>query len=555
MGDVARGASASREPNPERAITVTHDDTPNAPGPWGRARWRLFAAGGLLLALATWLALESRSRVFDHGQGFDDRPIVGLVVGLLFASAVWFAVSIAALRRAPPLSWVLLFAFLLRAILLPSRPVQEDDIYRYVWDGKVVAAGLDPYLATPGEVSDFPALPVAGGGRRDRRALLERFEHVEHASEANREILARVNNRGYASIYAPLLQFVFALHGRFVPSDWPAERQITAMKCLLALFDLGLLALLPLLLGLVGLPRGLVVLYAWCPLVLKECANSGHLDAVPAFFVVAALIAAVLAGRTRDSATAIGWALAAGVALALAFGTKLYPLLLVPVVWRRLGVVRGAVVALAFSNVAAVQFGFFPEGAEQRNRVVRLFAHTWENHGAIFLSLRTYLEWLTANAEVSFDVAGVEVVQSRGDQLARQVASACVVFAVLWNTWKTTTRIEAAHFLERCFLVIATLFLVGPVGFPWYFVWLAPLLPFVRRRAWLVLPGILMLYYLQFWFEYRYHDATFSWWVLFDPILLLEVLAFAVILAIEGVLERRRSGTREGSRVAERSTR
>ena len=56
--------------------------------------------------------------------------------------------------------------------------------------------------------------------------------------------------------------------------------------------------------------------------------------------------------------------------------------------------------------------------------------------------------------------------------------------------------------LGSIFAVLGALFILSPVGFPWYFVWCVPLLPFARRKSWYLLTGLLFVYYLRFWFAY-----------------------------------------------------
>ena len=100
-----------------------------------------WGTGACIAASSVALALLSRN--FEHGEGFAARPIVAVVAVLLAAGAVHAAVCLRAWRRPPPLAVVLPVALLARLVLLPSQPIQEDDIYRYLWDGRVAASGLD----------------------------------------------------------------------------------------------------------------------------------------------------------------------------------------------------------------------------------------------------------------------------------------------------------------------------------------------------------------------------------------------------------------------------
>jgi len=504
----------------------------------------LVAAGLSLLAGCIVLQQMSFDVVFEHGHRLEDRP-TRTVVGILWAmSAVYVIVAWRSYRHSPALGWVLLFGVLFRVVLLPSRPIQEDDIYRYVWDGKVAAAGLDPFLMSPREVIDAPTVAES----RSLRGLPEwqvLFKQVEERSAENAVILSRVNHSSLATIYPPFVQQIFRLHGKIVPHDWPVDRQIVAMKCLLGLFDFATLALLPWLLAVCRLPRGLCVLYAWCPLVLKELANSGHLDSIPTFFVVAAVAAVLSVGNARDVTTTIARTVGAGFLLGLSIAAKFYAVVLLPLFWRRLGMVRGAIAVFACCNVVAVLLGLYSSGAEHRRETMTIFALSWENHAALFSSLRSWLDRLTNGAEFTIASIGAEKQFSYAQLYARFIVSAVIGAFVLWNAWKSSERVESKLFVERCFIVLAAFFVLSPVGYPWYFVWCVPFLAFSTRRAWCVLPGILLTYYLGFWYEYQY-DEEDLWWVLFDPIVLGEMLIFFTALGVEGIVEvKRRESWRE----------
>jgi hypothetical protein len=74
-------------------------------------------------------------------------------------------------------------------------------------------------------------------------------------------------------------------------------------------------------------------------------------------------------------------------------------------------------------------------------------------------------------------------------------------------------------FLWGNFLTLSLLFLLSPVGNPWYFLWLVPFLCVFPLRSWLLLSGLLGLYYLWFYFIYRGMEETFHWvlWLEYVP--------------------------------------
>ena len=470
------------------------------------ATWtRYFWVGSGIFLLAICARLSWLSFGFVHGEGFEDRPLLEVVGLLLAAGCLYFLTALASMRGPPSLPLVLVIALSCRVVLLFSVPIQEDDIYRYIWDGKVVARGIDPFLFSPEEVLAHD--PTAASDK-DVDPRLEALAGLRDRSPQNRTILERVNHRRLVSLYPPFSQVVFAIPGYLVPASWSVPLQVTAMKILIVLFDLATVVFLVALLRRSGLPTGHVVLYAWCPLVLKEMANSGHMDAIPTFFVSLGLLAAVASGadRTTRSSTAPsrgdGWSLLSGLAFGFAIASKFYAALLLPLVLRRLGV-RGSILAgLGCGAVLAGFFLLFREGAARRAESSIYFALDWELNAAVFLWLEKVILLFTGEKEwlllgYSWPLSAV---------LARLVCAAAIVLISLGIAWKTPPAETPRVFLARAFAILACLFLLGPLGFPWYFVWCTPLLLFVRSWSWFLLPGLLALYYLRFW--YSYHPGT-----------------------------------------------
>ena len=106
--------------------------------------WPLLALGGCLLVLSAAGAIA-----VTH---FDD-PKVGVVLLLQcvpYAIATWLVVwgrpDRVASGRA--LATIVLVGVAMRCLLLPRTPV-SNDLFRYVSDGRVQAAGINPYLHVP----------------------------------------------------------------------------------------------------------------------------------------------------------------------------------------------------------------------------------------------------------------------------------------------------------------------------------------------------------------------------------------------------------------------
>ena len=186
---------------------------------------------------------------------------------------------------------IVVVAAILRGMIIPIDPVSTD-INRYIWDGRVQAAGINPYRYVPAD----PAL--------------KELRDTDIYPEMNRKDYAR-------TIYPPLDQMVFYLVTRF-------DEDITVMKAAMVAFDAVAIWALMRLLRARGQPPTRILLYAWHPVPLWEFAGDGHVDAIAVAMVCLALLAAE---RRRQSL--------AGLALGGAMLAKFFPVLIGPALYRR----------------------------------------------------------------------------------------------------------------------------------------------------------------------------------------------------------------------------
>lgn len=219
---------------------------------------------------------------------------------------------------------ILVVAIACRLAALFEEPYLSSDIYRYVWDGIVQHAHISPYRYVPGD----PALA---------------FLRAPHQG-----IFDNINRRDYAhTIYPPAAQVLFYLITWISPT-------ITFMKTAMVLFEGVTMYALVRLLHYLGIRREQALLYIWCPLVIWEIAGSGHLDSAAMAFITLALLA-----RYRRQPVLTGLFL--GIAILL----KVYPLVLLPALYRRgdfkMPATVAAVIALGYavySSVGLLVFGF-----------------------------------------------------------------------------------------------------------------------------------------------------------------------------------------------------
>ena len=254
------------------------------------------------------------------------------IFGVLFA-LYWFALWL--VLRLPPTrvlaSLIFVVALLFRGILLPSIPMHEIDLYRYIWDGAVLAEGVSPYRYPPKQVVE-----AVNAGGVDHDPVLQQLVELQASSGSLNESLNTIHYGQYPSPYPVVSQAVFALAAQATPDDVSSHARMVIMKALLVLFDLATLWIVILLLRETGRHPGWSLAYGWCPLVMKEIANGGHLDSIAIFFTTSAVLLLVKSVKSPHRSTKL--VVFASGALALAIGSKLYPLILAPLfaaVWFR----------------------------------------------------------------------------------------------------------------------------------------------------------------------------------------------------------------------------
>ena len=128
-------------------------------------------------------------------------------------------------------------------MLLPSVPIHEIDIYRYMWDGAVAAAGVSPYRFAPQQVLD------ALEGSEVSDPELSRLVRLHDQSPSLASALARIHYGDLPSPYPGVSQAVFTLAARLTPDTASSAVRLVIMKELLVVFDLATLLVVVLLLG------------------------------------------------------------------------------------------------------------------------------------------------------------------------------------------------------------------------------------------------------------------------------------------------------------------
>lgn len=335
---------------------------------------------------------------------------------LVAAGLVFRHVSTARAR----LLGILAVALLLRGIAMTAEPNLSTDAYRYVWDGRIQAAGFNPYVMVPAD---------------------PRLARLRDAT-----IYPNINQKERAvTIYPPAAQWLFrAAHG--------LTDGLGGVRAVMLAADLVVLLALLALLGVLRLPSDRVLLYAWHPLPVWEFCAQSHIDAAMTAAVTLCLVA-VAAGRRA----------LAGAMLAVATLMKFVPLVLVPALWRRWdwrAPLAFLVTAVTLSLPYALQAGRGLGGFLGKHLDNEGYVAGWGFHPV----------WLLR-----------DVGLPAPDGTTYAVFAAAIMAGL--GLWALLARPVDAIRWERVLLLAATATWLASPHYPWYFAMLVPLLAIVPHPA------------------------------------------------------------------------
>jgi hypothetical protein len=359
------------------------------------------------------------------------------ISGIPFALAVWWTFQ----RKKFPahtLLIILIGGALFRLILVPLDPPRlSTDIYRYIWDGRLQGAGINPYLYVPVD-------PRLAGLRDD-------------------SIYPNINRKEYAhTIYPPVAQIFFFVVTRVMQS-------IPGFKGVLVLLDLVTMGLVAATLRAIGQPAERVIVYAWHPLPIFEFGGSGHIDALMICFIALALFA-----RARRKFGIAGFALGAATLV------KFIPVILLPAIYQR----WGKRLPIAFATTIVVCYvpcvlsagtgvlGFLPQYVKEEG------LESGERYYLLVL-----IDYILGWCGVVHDLPPVVFTS-----MALAVLGAIAIWAFYRQAPFGRENCEAqGQWIFSAFVLALTFFTLLSSYYPWYYSSLALFLCFVPNSAALAL--------------------------------------------------------------------
>jgi hypothetical protein len=444
-----------------------------------------------ILGAALCVMLTICSRNFgDRGGPYFMASLTLAGIAYLLAVREFFATPRFS-RRVVVVGLVLAAVWHIAFLRLP--PGADDDIHRYVWDGRLQRLGYNPYIVVPSD----PA-----------------------AQELHTPETGSLNNPDLPSPYPPGAQLFFrAVTG--------IQESTFALKVAFVVCEFGIVFVLLDVLRCTRQAAHLVLAFAWNPLLAIEVAGSGHVDIVGALFLVVSVAALVRR-----------WRAAAAVALGLAIAVKFLPVVLLPLYWKRVRV-HDAALAAAVIGLLYVPFlnhGRIPIGS------LGTYVQTFRFNGPVFAALdQVASPQLLAGLAVLAGLVTAAWLRSREFELSpehrtlttedTELHGGNTVVSPLGNSVPSVVQ-----GFEFAWPMAASL-LFAPVVFPWY---LLALLPFLTSASTL----LIILWTVSICLTYvQWHLRALGrpWGALPGWVMLLEYGCLVVAAAIIGLRRIRRS--------------
>lgn len=344
-------------------------------------------------------------------------------------------------------------ALLLRFGLLPAFPNLSDDVYRFIWDGRLLLQGVNPFAELPVDILS------------------------QNLKGLNQQLFDQLNSPEYFTIYPPLAQAVFTLSVWPFPSD--IEKSILLMRLFVILAEAGSLWLLFKLLRHYRLPVQNILLYALNPLVILELSGNLHFEVFVVFFLLLAIYWLEIKK----------WQNAAAIAFGLAICSKLLPLIFLPLLlfrlpWRsliRFYTLTAVVCVLMFAPLLSREL------LEGMSSSLSLYFQRFEFNASIYYLVR----------EIGYGLKGYNIIASSGKLMALCSFAAIMIFT-FWEKERKLPLPAAMMWVLGIYLLFTTTL------HPWYIVPMIGLSVLTKYR-------FTVLWSLMIFFTYRtYHYEDYQ---------------------------------------------
>ncbi len=409
--------------------------------------------------------------IFAYYTQRHESTAIFTLYSLLFVSYLFI------LRTELSISQLIISGLIFRAIFIISVPSLSDDFYRYIWDGRLTAGGINPFDLFPAQVINNPVLDI---------------KHINH------ELFMKLNSSDYYSVFPPVCQFTFWVSA--IISDGNLLVGIIVIRLFILAAEIGIILLLQRMFRIYGFNQKFTAIYFLNPLVVIELAGNLHYEALMIFFVIATVY---FMKKNKF--------IFAGSIFALAISTKILPLLLLPFIFKRIKWNQSLQFILATAVITVITFlpllnSNFIYGF---TRSLHLYFQKFEFNASFFYLFR----------EAGFLVKGIDIIEIAGIALA---AIAIIIIIIVAVKEKKEKHLLLGIFVWPLFIF----FSLSTYVHSWYILPILAFSVFSRFRFPIVWTYFIFLTYLGY-SESGYRENL--WIVLMEYIILYAVVIYELI--------------------------
>lgn len=402
-----------------------------------------------------------------------DRSNFSALISIFAALFLCYYFSVKWVDNTRKIKWAIAAAILFRFILVFALPNLSDDFYRFIWDGNLLANGINPFAQTPqfymqNGLPDF----------------------------LSAELFQNLNSQDYYTVYPPVSQYIYVIAASLFGTQLLGN--VVVMKVIMLGADIGTFWVLKKLLDHFRLSAKWLLIYALNPLIILELTGNLHFEGVMIFFV--------LLGYYLYLKNML-WP--AAVCLLLAINTKLIPLLLMPYLVFSLGWKRSAgLISVLAVGTLALHIPFLDQTfINNFSDSLGLYFQSFEFNASIYYLVR----W------VGFQVEGYNIIQTAAPRLA--MVGVIIMVCIAW--W---CRDRSLKNLPKIYIILlGVYYFFSTTVHPWYVSSLVAFVPLAGLYFPLVWSALIPLTY----FTYATSAYTENLWVV--------GLEYIIVLVVIGI--------------------
>ena len=361
------------------------------------------------------------------------------------------------------LTWI---AFGFRAVFILAIPNLSQDFYRFIWDGRMILEGLNPYLYTPDSLITNSEFPIA--------QAQELYNGMGSLSA------------GHYTNYPPLNQLCFVIAGLFAGKSILGSAII--LRLIIITADFGTLYFGKKLLVKLKLPAHNIFWYILNPFIIIELTGNLHFEGVMIFFLVWSMYL-LYSGK---------WQLAA-VVFACSISIKLIPLIFLPLLYQKLNLKRsigfytivGIVTLLLFLPFYSVEF------VNNYAETVGLWFHNFEFNASIYYLARGIGFWISGFNEIAIIGA----------------CTAVLVFVFVLGMSFFRKNATMIQLITAMLFALSFYYFTASTVHPWYIATLLMLSVFTKYKFPVIWSFVIVLSYLAY-FQIGKAEKVENLWII-----------------------------------------